>query len=355
MRVVAAAGSNGEHLVRPDTKIKADVTEAIGGTPMVFLTKVVDRCYGRIAAKLESLSPACSVKDRIGLHMVKDAEEKGLIRPGVHTLVEPTSGNTGVGLAMVCAAKGYRLILTMPENASIERRMLLQGYGAQVMLTKASLGMRGAVAKAEEIVARNDVCVSLGQFNNDANPRIHSLTTGPEIWADTAGKVDVLVAGVGTGGTLTGVSRFLKSKNPRLQVVAVEPAESPVLSGGRPGFHLIEGIGAGFVPKVLDMGLVDEIQRVTTQRALAMSRTLCAVEGLLCGISSGAAAAAAVDIAKRPEMEGKLIVVIIPSFGERYLSTPLFKDVWMEQQAVEEALPKTWQGFDNDPSSTCIG
>jgi cysteine synthase A len=305
--------------------IYSKLTDLIGGTPLLELTNYAAQngLKARILAKLEYYNPAGSVKDRIAKSMIEDAEEKGLLKPG-SVIIEPTSGNTGIGLAAVAASRGYRIILTMPETMSIERRNLLKAYGAELVLTEGAKGMKGAIAKADEIAQETPNSFIPGQFVNPANPAIHRATTGPEIWSDADGKVDIFVSGVGTGGTLTGAGGFLKSKNSDLKIIAVEPANSPVLSEGRSGPHKIQGIGAGFVPDVLDTSLYDEIIPVEDTDAFAAGRAIAKAEGVLVGISSGAAAWAATQLAKRPENEGKVIVAILPDTGERYLSTPLF-------------------------------
>ncbi len=309
------------------TNILLSAEDLIGKTPLVEFSRVAKRfgLRARLLAKLEFLNPAGSIKDRVARAMVDDAERRGLLKPG-GTIIEPTSGNTGIGLALVAAVRGYRLVIVMPDSMSVERIRIMKAYGAEVVLTPGAQGMRGAIEKAEELKASLPGSVVAGQFVNPANPAAHERTTGPEIWADTSGRVDFFVAGVGTGGTLTGAGRFLKSKNHALKVVAVEPATSAVLSGGEAGPHGLQGIGAGFVPEILDRSLIDEVVAVTDEEAYAASRLAGRVEGVLVGISSGAALHAAIELAKRPENAGKNIAVVLPDTGDRYLSTPLFED-----------------------------
>ncbi len=309
-------------------KIYENATELIGHTPLMKVSNYAKEQGiedATLLVKVELFNPAGSVKDRVALAMIEDAEKKGKLKPGA-TIIEPTSGNTGIGLASVAAAKGYRTVLTLPETMSVERRNLLKAYGAELVLTEGTKGMKGAIAKAEELQKEIPNSIILGQFDNPANPAAHAATTGPEIWEDTDGKVDIFVAGVGTGGTVTGIGTFLKSKNPDIKVVAVEPADSPVLSGGKPGPHKLQGIGAGFVPSILNTEIYDEVFTVTTEEAFSSGRLIAHKEGILVGITSGAALYAAAQIAKRPENKGKTIVALLPDSGDRYLSTPMFTE-----------------------------
>lgn len=307
-------------------KIYNNVTEVIGGTPLVKLNRLDEGLPGNIAVKLEFYNPANSVKDRIGVAIVDAAEKAGALKPG-GTIVEGTSGNTGIALAMVGAARGYKVVLTMPETMSTERRVMLRAYGAEIVLTPGADGMRGAVEKAKEIVATSENAIWAQQFANEANPEIHEATTGPEIWEDTDGKVDIFVAGIGTGGTITGAGRYLKEKNPNVQIVAVEPKDSPILNGGKPGPHKIQGLGANFIPEVLDTELYDEVLDAPVEESVSVARALGIKEGILGGISAGAAVWGALQVASREENAGKLIVAVIPDFGERYISTLLFDDI----------------------------
>ena len=306
------------------TRIFNSIVDTIGRTPLVRLSRLQEGLGAELVVKLESFNPMSSVKDRIGYSMIEDALRRGTIRPGVTTVIEPTSGNTGIALAFICAARGIRLVLTMPDTMSVERRKILLAFGARLVLTEGAKGMKGTIAKAEELQRETADSMIIGQFENPANPKIHRETTAVEIWDDTDGKVDAVVAGVGTGGTITGIAEALKARKPAFRAVAVEPTDSPVLSGGQPGPHKIQGIGAGFVPKVLRADLLDEIIQVTNDDAFETARRLCREEGIMVGISSGAVTWAAMQVARRPEMKGKLIVAVLASHGERYLSTPLF-------------------------------